>query len=499
LNEEPGARPHPSRAPPLCVMKRLTITIAVLLAAAVAAPAAHASSDQLAIFQDDAALVQHGDAERQATLAELRSLGVEVIKAHLVWSEVAGHAKTKPRGFNGADPSQYPGWGAYDAFVQEAQARGFKVMLTITPPAPGWATKAKGDRAGVDRPSAREFGRFAQAAGARYPGVKLWAIGNEPNHKGFLYPQSTRGGVPVAPRLYRDLVRAAVSGLRRSGHTHDTILFGELLPIAPSARGPKRNLQPIVFIREFFCLDSRWRPFRGRAARERGCQHYKKLTGVTGFGYHPYTRPAGPSLVEPSANDATIRSLGRVTRALDIARSRGRVGGGRLPIWITEFGFQSNPPDHIFGAKLSRIPSFMGESELWLALRNRRVKSYSQYGMTDARVIAGNTSDWQSGLRFVNGTPKPGVYQAYRLPIFVRVLGPSAVEVRGDARPGAAGAVVQVQQRLRGSFKNLGAPISVRNGRGYFVAKFRVSSASKRRYRFLYQDLSSPELKPVVR
>jgi hypothetical protein len=114
-------------------------------------------------------------------------------------------------------------------------------------------------------------------------------------------------------------------------------------------------------------------------------------------------------------------------------------------------------------------------------------------------VIAGNTSDWQSGLRFVNGTPKPGVYEAYRLPIFVRLLGPSAVEVLGDARPGGAGAVVQVQQSLRGSFKNLGAPISVRNQRGYFVAKFRISSASKRRYRFRYQDLSSPELKPVVR
>ena len=37
-----------------CAMKRLTITIAVLVAAAVAAPAANASSRQLLIMQDDA-------------------------------------------------------------------------------------------------------------------------------------------------------------------------------------------------------------------------------------------------------------------------------------------------------------------------------------------------------------------------------------------------------------------------------------------------------------
>ena len=104
-------------------------------------------------------------------------------------------------------------------------------------------------------------------------------------------------------------------------------------------------------------------PRQGGAGRD--CTKYRKLTGTTGFAYHPYTRPAGPGLVEGSPDDATIRSLGRVTRALDIARRKRRLGGGRAPVWITEFGFQSNPPDHIFGAKLSRIPGFMGESELW--------------------------------------------------------------------------------------------------------------------------------------
>ena len=54
---------------------------------------------------------------------------------------------------------------------------------------------------------------------------------------------------------------------------------------------------------------------------------------------------------------------------------------------------------------------------------------------------AGDPSLWQSGLRFANGSPKTNVYNNFRLPILVRQLGPGAVEVRGDARPGGAGAI----------------------------------------------------------
>jgi hypothetical protein len=135
-------------------------------------------------------------------------------------------------------------------------------------------------------------------------------------------------------------------------------------------------------------------------------------------------------------------------------------------------------------------------------MRNRRVASYSQYTMTDTPLRGGGDvfGTWQGGLRFANGRAKAGVYNAFRLPIFVRQLGPSAVEVRGAARPGGAGSVVQVQQRTGGgSFENLGGPITVSNERGYFTARFRVPSASRRTFRFRYQDMSSPKTKAVFR
>ena len=480
---------------------RMPTTVLLCLAALAALPAAaSAGSGQLAVFEDNGRLVQRGDATREATLDELQALGVDVIKFQLPWADIAPRTVTKPSGFDGSDPAAYPGWGPFDSLFSSARARGFRVMLAVGPPAPGWATRKRGDRSGVDRPSATEYGRFVEAAGKRYGAADLWTLWNEPSHKGFLYPQSTSRGIPYSPRLYRSLVRAGVAGLARSGNSRDRILFGELLPIAPSRRSPRTNMRPILFLREFFCLDSRGRPYRGRAARLRGCSGYKRISGVNGFAYHPYTRPGGPRIAESSSDNATIRSISRVTRVLDLARRRGRISGPRLSLWNTEFGYQSNPPDRFLGARLSRIPGFLNESE-WMSYRNPRVASYSQYTLVDDPLGTGTdaSGSWQSGLRFSDGRVKSGVYDAYRLPLFVRLLGPSAVEVWGAARPGGAGAGVQVQQRSSGGYSNLGGPITVSNARGYFRARFRIARASRRSYRFVSSGSTSRAARAAVR
>jgi hypothetical protein len=457
-------------------MRLTTLTSAFLLALALLPAAAGASPRQLALFQDETLLVENS-ATRGPTLDELRSLGVDMIKAQVNWATVAPGKRRKPRGFDGADPSQYPGWARYDALLADAKARGLMVMFALAPPAPGWATPTRGDREGVTRPSAREFGRFATAAARRFPGVDVWTIWNEPNHPGHLNPQSTKDGRPVAPGLYRDLVRAAVSGLHRGGSGRDPILFGELLPIGKPVRGPKRNLKPLAFLRSFF--------------------QGKPLSGLTGFAHHPYTRPGGPMVPEPTRDDATVRSYGRILRALDSARARGKLRSKRrLPVWNTEFGFQTNPPDRFFGSPIASVPKFWSISELWFSYSNPRVKSISQYTMNDQ---PGDTSLWQSGLRFADGRAKKNIYDNFRLPILVRQLGPGAVEVRGDARPGGAGSTVQIYQRgRRGPFKPLGGPMTVRNVRGYFVSRFRISNAARRSFYFTAGGHRSLSVKPVT-
>ena len=455
-------------------MRFVTLTTALLAALAVVPATAGASARQWALFQDEALITQN-DTTRGPTLDEVKGLGADMIKVQVNWDVVAPGGKRKPEGFDGRDPSQYPGWARYDQTIAAIKSRGLKVMFALAPPAPGWATAKRGDSAGVFRPNAREFGRFAEAVARRYPGVDVWTIWNEANHNDHLLPQSTQGGRPVAPKLYKAMVRAAVRGLHRGGATHDPILFGELIPIGMRSRGPKRNLPPLTFLRSFF--------------------QGKPIGGLGGFAYHPYTRPAGPLNPEPTPNDATIRSLGRVTRLLDHARASGKLRSKKkLPIWITEFGFQTNPPDPDFGSPIARVPAFWSLSELWFAYSNRRIKTISQYTMDDQ---PGSTALWQSGLRFANGAVKSNIYANYRLPILVRQLGPGAVEVRGDARPGGAGSTVQIYQRGRkGPFKLL-ASIGVRNVRGYFVYRTPIRKARFRTFYFTAGGQSSLHVKAI--
>ncbi|MEA2332077.1 MAG: hypothetical protein QOH58_2215 [Thermoleophilaceae bacterium] len=467
-------------------MKRLTITIAMLVAAAVAAPAADASSRQLLIMQDDARV----RSAPSATLAEFGELGVDVVKLNLYWDQVAPDTRRKPSGFDGANPASYA-WGSYDAAVQAILAQGMRPYLSIGGHAPRWSTGNRG-RAGTYRPSAKEFRLFAQAAGQHYSEVDIWSIWNEPNLYSWLSPQRSKG-TPLSPSIYRGLYLAGHRGLTDSGHGDDTILLGELMPRAGTS---PRKVRPLEFLREMVCLDRSYRQIRGKAAKKRNCRKIRRIP-TSGIAYHPYTLPAGPHLNE-ARDDAAIGQLARLRSTIDALARRGKLPR-RLPIWITEFGFQTNPPDPFQGVRLKRAASFMDESE-WIAFRNPRVAAYSQYTLVDDPPRPGSGplrwSSWQSGLRFGNGKQKPHVYDAFRLPVFVRTIGSNRVEVFGGRRTLSAGSA-QVEAKAPGArYRSLGSvPV---NQAGYFRRVFRVRGAASRTFRVTL-DGHSRVKRPVAR
>ena len=479
--------------------------LSLVVALGLCAPAA-ASPGQLALVQDDPLLVQRGPEARDRALDEMAGLGADAVKVQLPWAAVTPGGPTRPVGFDGANIASYPDapWLRFDGLVRAARARGLRVMVALAGPAPGWATAARGDAAGVDRPSPREYARWVRVVGQRYSGrhydttgqwvprVDLWTIWNEPNHPQFLLPLGRRDGRLVAPHLYRDLVRGAVDGLRRSGHAQDQILWGELLPIGRGDTGARKTIKPIRFLREMFCVDGRWRAYRGRAARVRGCHRFRRLGGVTGFAYHPYTRQDGPAAREPTADDATIRSLGRVAATLDRAAARGQLARRGMGLHVTEFGYQSRPPDPN-QTRLGRIPRFMAEAER-LAWGNARVKTWSQYQLQDEPEVAAAAAEeryglFQSGLRFADGTQKPGVYDAYRSPFVVRVTGRSSVEVWGAARPLGPGGLVQVEERVgTGAYRAVAGGALTTGAGGYFRSRLRLAGPRGRVLRATYVD-----------
>jgi hypothetical protein len=247
---------------------------------------------------------------------------------------------------------------------------------------------------------------------------------------------------------------AAERALARTGHARDTVLFGEILPVGQGRLGPTQLVRPIAFLREFFCLDAEGRPYRGRAAAVRGCRRFPRIR-TSGFAYHAYTKPGGPRVPLPHPDDATIGQIRRVERALDRMARTGRVRR-RLPIWNTEFGLQTEPPDCVgFGTTLARQAAYLNEAE-WASFRRPRVKSYSNYLLVDDPVYKAfrpgsneRYRGYQTGLRFGEaasrcespgtvypvGTPKAPSYDAFRTPLYVRRTRPGRVEVWGWARP----------------------------------------------------------------
>src|SRR4051812_22385158 len=237
-----------------------TSLLTALAAVALTAAPAHASKTQESIFQDDATLLGDDTAKREQTLDEMQALGVDTVRALVLWNRVAPDAtsSTKPAGFDASNPDAYPAgnWGRLDALVQGAQARGMQVLLTPTGPGPGWASDCSGDYAArrICKPNPAEFGAFVTALGRRYQSVKRWSIWNEPNQGGWLQPQwaiTSKGATPYAPHRYRQLVQSATGGLSASGHGGDQILLGETAPIGRTTGSlSTRSLPPVDFWRE---------------------------------------------------------------------------------------------------------------------------------------------------------------------------------------------------------------------------------------------------------
>jgi hypothetical protein len=473
----------------------LSVTVGVL---AIAAAQSAANTTQLTIMQDDTEL--HTDRMDQR-LDEMKALGADVVKLRLPWRYIAPGGSTKPN-FDATDPNAYPtgAWDSYDAIVRGIVARHMRPYITITGPAPDWASSHHDP---LDNPAASEFAKFVQAAGSRYSGnfqggngngyndplqrlprVSIWSLWNEPNLASWLKPQYS-GGVPRSPAIYRKLAYATQDGLTASGHSSDTFLIAELLPFARSGRTGVTKVRPIQFLREMACVDRHYRPYKGSAAKKRGCTgRFRKIPG-TGIAYHPYTYAGGPDVPQRNSDDASIGELGRVARAVDALSRRNRLVGGHLPIWITEFGFQTDPPD-VFQSPIKKVPGFMGEAE-WLAYKSRRVLAFSQYPLVDDALGKGaqKYAGFQSGLRFIDGTEKKGVYQAFEMPFYVRRRGSNLVEIFGGWRAADPGTAVTVQSRTgRGQWTTLPGGALLLGRGGYFERRFRVS-ASGRQFRFL--------------
>jgi hypothetical protein len=457
----------PGLVDPKREMSSLACTFALLLASSLGGVGtAHPME---VTVQDDALLLHQQPADVLRTARRLAALGADRVRITAGWSALAPAPRSRKHpAFDATRPDQYqPGpLRALDTAIKAVTGSGMKVQLDLAFWAPRWAV-SRGVGAGARqrwRPNAVEFGRFAEAVARRYdgnfadptskkgrplPAVRLWTTWNEPNHPTFLLPQSerTRSGKwrDVAPHVYRAMHEAAYGALKRVDQ-QNMVLVGGLSSRGATRPGPTRNIPPMRFIRELACVDEHLQPLHDPA-----CRDYHPIQ-ADGFAYHPYSFEAPPDVAYGGPETVHLADLDRLSALLDQLHQRGRIATA-LPLYITEFGYESKPPDTGRGVPPETQSRYMSLAS-YLAWRHPQTRMFSQFLFQDLR----DPRDYQTGLLYADGRDKPAL-QAFKLPFWAEARqsgGQSFVLAWGQVRPGSGPQSVALEvQRSDGTWHTI--------------------------------------------
>jgi Glycosyl hydrolase catalytic core len=394
------------------VSKRIVLlTVAALAAvglavqAATASPTKHvaARSIHLLVGMNDEPDTLYGDPA--TAFATLKTLKAQVLRVNMYWGgNKWAVANSKP-----ADPTD-PGdpaynWSLYDRLVQYAHNNDIPVMFSILF-TPSWANG--GQARTVAPTNMQDLQDFAYAAAERYSGlwtpptwqrdptlginatplpkVSLWTAWNEPNNPIWLTPQYKKVGkkwIIQSAKSYAQICNAVYGGIHSPSLGP---LPGE--QVACGVTGPKGNdaptssrpsVDPISFL---------------TAAKAFGMKNFDV------YAHNPYANAGteAPSYV-PKGKDKLRIQLGNINVLL--AKITQLYGPKHL--WITEYGYQTNPPDTtIFGTSWANQAKYMSQAYA-IARKNPRIDMMIWFLVRDEPAIGG----WQSGLETVAGKHKP--------------------------------------------------------------------------------------------
>jgi hypothetical protein len=130
--------------------------------------------------------------------------------------------------------------------------------------------------------------------------------------------------------------------------------------------------------------------------------------------------------------------LDRLTSLLARLHGAGRTTRS-LPLYLTEAGYQTSPPDPTQTTSLADQARWLPEAEQ-IARRQPSLRSVAQFLVRDlperpGRSLRQRWGDYQSGLRFADGRPKPA-HASFALALVARRAGAGQVRFWGLVRPG---------------------------------------------------------------
>jgi hypothetical protein len=329
----------------------------------------------------------------------LKDLHAQVLRVNLYWGGRYGVARRKP--FDGADPADPAyDWHLYDRTANFASQYRIKILFSIYG-TPAWANGGHGlnhkpvrDRALEDFAYAaaiRYSGTYPGADGRPLPAVRLWLAWNEPNNPVFLAPQFARvqgKWVIESARDYTDICSAIYTGIHATTLAGEQVACGGTAPRGNNSPTSSRpSVSPVVFL---------------RALKAAGLRRFDA------YAHHPYygSPKESPTTIPPAVRGAkptavTLANIGTLISELTRLYGRKR-------LWITEYGYQTNPPDLQFGVSWDLQAQYVTQA-FGIARRNPRIDMMLWFMVQDEPILSG----WQSGFLTADGKKKPS-YAAFQ-------------------------------------------------------------------------------------
>ena len=406
---------------------RKALLLLVLLAA-LAAPAANASTYAQYGVQDDAWLL-YGAGTLDQRISTLQNLGVHVVRLTVRWDQVE------------RTPGQRD-WGQFGVVLDALHAAKIPAVVTLWG-SPRWANGGKAPNA---LPT-HGFGLFAYAASKRFPWVHQWTAWNEPNTRVM--------SSPVSPRLY-------VQRVLNPGYTylHKASRANQVAGGVTSPRKTASGMSPLAFMQGM------------HAARAH----------LDAYAQNPY---AGSPRETPSIDPCSWCSTLTLAHLPKIRADVTRYFGRSKPIWLTEWGYQTNPPDRILGVSPALQAAYVSQASL-------RVYRQSGVTMLINFMVRDDTSGegWQSGFFTSNGTAKPS-YRAFGLPLAQVSRRGTRTVLWGQVRPGSGRRPYTLQRWTGRSWVGVGGALRT-NAAGTFERA--LDARPGQRYRVVSPLASYPSV-----
>lgn len=284
---------------------------------------------------------------------------------------------------------------AIDVVASAASLTGTRVFVSVYHADSRTTPLTDGDRS--------EFASYAAAIASKNPTVRDFVIGNEPNLNRFWMPQFGPGGSNAAASAYLALLIRTYDALKKVS-PQTQVIGGAVSPRGnDKPDGIRPTHSPTTFITDL-----------GSAYRKSG----RKLPIMDSFAIHPYQDNSSvpPSFQHPNNTTIAIADYDKLVALLGKAFDGTPQQGSTLPIVYGEFGVETTIPAEKASLYRGTEPAsvkpvdaatqgkFYREA-LALAFCQPNVTTLFFFHVVDEADL----NRWQSGIFYVDGSPKPSL------------------------------------------------------------------------------------------